>query len=646
MHPPVVKLFALAALALAPAFVFAGSIALPDALHSQSAPLSGPPRFSPPGDRSKPAIYAGPEGRTLVAGTWGYRPDPHDRGLARGWSAGWSHSRHVKVPYVPNAWPVTGRRGLRNFRGSVGWYLAHFRVSKTSRYAIRFESVHHRARVWIDGRPVASHVGAYLPFEARVRLTAGRRHTLVVRADWRSPLAMKRQGWHRGWFNFGGINREVTIRPLGNAEVLTPNIQTRLRGDGAAVVDLRVVVRNNGAARTITPTGSLRAAGRTTPFGLRGVRVAAGGTRTLHHRFVVQHPLLWSPDKPWLYDMHIAAGAGSSGWQAAVGLRQLGWDRGRLEVNGRPIVLYGASLHEDVKRRGDAITAADADRIVRRLGRIGANATRALHPLNPALLERLDQAGILVWQQVGPFDSPGNWMARTRALRRSATERVRASVAQTQTHPSILTWAVANEVAANGQEGGQAGWVAATSRELKRTDPGRPVAIDIWGTHLPDRPGALYRNIDLMGATSYIGWYEFPFESRGSKQDRIRGRVAQLRRLFPGKPLFITEFGAEANTLNPSRRWGGFRYQADLISLHLRTYETLRQLDGMLIWNLQDFALTPDFAGGSIVGRVRGLRVVPGINQKGLFDYDGRAKPSAGAAFRSSAAVRAANEAR
>ena len=60
-------------------------------------------------------------------------------------------------------------------------------------------------------------------------------------------------------------------------------------------------------------------------------------------------------------------------------------------------------------------------------------------------------------------------------------------------------------------------------------------AIDIWGTHIPNHPGALYRNIDLIGATSYIGWYEFPFESHDGKQNLIRGRVARLRRVFPAR---------------------------------------------------------------------------------------------------------------
>src|SRR5437016_5630007 len=110
---------------------------------SYAAPESANP------SAQKPYGFSGPTGRVLLDGTWGYRADPGDQGVARGWQRGNFSSRHVHIPYVANAWPVTGTRGLRNFEGSVGWFVKHFRVAKAGRYAIRFESVHHRARVWI-----------------------------------------------------------------------------------------------------------------------------------------------------------------------------------------------------------------------------------------------------------------------------------------------------------------------------------------------------------------------------------------------------------------------------------------------------------------------------------------------------------------
>jgi hypothetical protein len=455
---------------------------------------------------------------------------------------------------------------------------------------------------------------------------------------------MKRSGWHRGWFNFGGVNREVTIRPIGRFEVTRPTVVTRLRDDGAAVVAISARVVNHGAQRTLRLYGRFRRNGAEQPFVFRTVRVGAGRSKLVRRRVIVQHPALWSPSQPNLYELRLAAGA-DGGYQTVVGLRELSWKGGRLAINNKPIVLYGASIHEDVKKKGDGLTPADDDAIVARLKRIGANATRALHPLSPALLERLDVAGILLWQQVGPFDSPGNWVAKTPAKRLVATRRVMAAVDDAQTHPSVLTWAVANEVADNGHDGGQPEWIDQMARSLKKRDPSRPIAIDIWGTHIPNQPGFMYRNIDLIGATSYIGWYEDPFASHDDKQNLIRGRVARLRRVFPDKSLFITEFGAEANSLNRKAAHGGFNYQSDLISLHLHTYESLPQVDGMLIWNLSDFALTPSFAGGSITQRVKGIKLLAGINQKGLFDYSGRAKPSAKEALSASAAVRAANAA-
>ena len=610
---------------------------------SETPESPGPPPPLPANRAEWPRIFAGADGRVLLGGTWAYRGDHRNVGERRGFGRGDIGGKHVRVPYVPNAWPVTGGGGARNFRGSIGWYEKHFRVPKTGAYALRFESVHHRATVWLNGRRIGTHTGAYLPFEFRVKLRGQVKNTLVVRADWRDPLEMKRQGWHRGWFNFGGINREVTIRPLGASDLGPPQIQTRIRRDGSVAVSVAVRVHNRAGTRAITVKGALVRDREAHDFAFRRATVRAGGSRVVRRRFVLEDAVLWSPGRPALYGLRVAVDR-ESGRQALVGLREIRMRDGQLTLNGRRLLLYGASIHEDVKRKGDAIGPEDADRIVARLKQIGANSTRALHPLHPVLLERLDRAGILVWQQVGPFDSPGNWMAVTPGMRRAARDRVMHSVSETQHHPSILTWGVVNEIAENGHEAGQAAWVDQVARELHVADPGRPVSVDIWGTHVPRRPGRLYRHIDLIGVTSYIGWYEFPYDSRAKKVARMRGRVARLRRLFPDKPLFITEFGAEANQRNPSGRWGGFSYQAKLIALHLRTYQAMPdKVSGMLIWNLSDFALTPTFAGGSITGKVKGIRLLKGINQKGLFDYSGRAKPSARAAHEASASVRAAS---
>jgi hypothetical protein len=339
-------------------------------------------------------------------------------------------------------------------------------------------------------------------------------------------------------------------------------------------------------------------------------------------------PRLWSPEHPHLQALHLAAPG--AGWTARVGLRELRWDGGRLRVNGRALTLHGASLQEDAAGRGSALRAADLDAIVARLRAIGANATRAQHPLSPALLERLDAAGILLWQEIGPMDGPGNWTSTTLALRRRALRRDVVTVEQERLHPSVLTWNLANEAAHQGHAGGQARYVSDAARMLHALDPGRPVALDIWGRGLPaNTRGLLYRDIDVFGVTMYEGWYERPGEPPADVAANLRRRLKTAHAVFVGHVLVLTEFGAEANRLNPVDAPGGEGYQARLIGDQLRVLRADRRLDGWLVWALQDFTLTPTFGGGSVRRALPGLRLVPGVNHKGLFAYDGRRKPSA-----------------
>jgi hypothetical protein len=574
-----------------------------------------------------PAGAAGPSGRTVLSGPWTVRVGGGDRARTRGWVAGAFRGLTVAAPYVPNALPVTGPGVLLGYRGSVGWFRTAFSVPADGDYALRFESVHHRADVWLDGDRLGTHTGAYLPFEERFFATAGR-HMLVVRADWRGPARMKRAGWHRTWFNFGGLNREVTLRPLGDSEITAPTVRTVLAADGSARVDLSVHVHNLGPTRDV-PVHGVLAHGADAPVAVDfpATRIPAGHTRVVKARIVVGRPALWSPADPQLYDLSVQV-PGESSWTGRSGLRELTWRGGRLFLNGARLVLRGASLQEDARGRGDALTAADMDELVADLKAIGANATRAQHPLSPALLERLDAAGILVWQGIGPVDAPGSWTSKTRAQQARARKRVRASVRQLQYHPSIVAWNLANEVAGNGHPGGQAAYVDDMARELHRRDPGRLVALDVWGVHPPDRLGRMYRHVDAIGVTNYAGWYEATHSPRTAVAHLVRRRARSFERVFRGRVLVISEFGAEASGVNPRLVPGGYGFQTRLLATHIRAYAGDARLSGMLIWCLRDFAVAPTFAGGSIRKLVPGIHIVRGLNQKGLFTYGNRPKPA------------------
>lgn len=594
----------------------------------------GPPPSNggdqPPALAVEPVTFRGPEGRVSISTGWGYRGDARNEGLRRRWHRRMPKTTSVSLPHSPNAWPVTGAAGARNFQGSIGWYRKAIRIADPGRYAIRFESAHHRATVFLDGRRVAEHAGAYLPFEVRPALAAGK-HVIAVRVDWRHTITLKRTGWHRAWFNYGGLNREVTLQRMGDSEISSPSVRTKLgehAGEPLALIDVSARVRNLGPARDVTVTGLLERGGRRVEFAFPAVRLRKGERRAVSARVQVLSPELWSPGDPRLWQFRVGV-PGEPGWQARIGLREIENRDGAVFLNGAPVFLRGASIHEEEAGRGDALTPAGMDAIVARLRVIGANATRAQHPLHPALLERLDAAGILVWQQVGPFDSPGAWTSRTRALRASAHRRVLTTLEAEQTHPSIFAWNLGNEVAWNGRSGGQAAYVDRAARALHARDPGRLVALDVWGRRVPREPGLMYRNVDAVGATNYIGWYEAPYATAAEIERILASRIAGMRTALPGRILVATEFGAEGNRRNPAESHGGYAYQSSLLASHLRAYRSMPDLSGMLVWNLSDFPLFPTYSGGSILARVPRIKLTPGLNQKGLFDYRGNAKPAA-----------------
>lgn len=577
-----------------------------------------------------PWVAEGPVGRSALRTGWTMAVDPLDQGQRLGWSTGRFGGQAVTVPSVANAQPVTGQAGIRSYAGSVAWYRRTLTLPHDGVYALRFESVNFRATVWLDGRRLGGHVGTYLPFELRFNGRGGP-HTLVVRVDWRSPQGQTRLGFHRTWFNFGGINREVTIRPVGPSDVVAPTIHTVLAraadGSTGALVKLTAEVHNYGPARTVNVSGKLERGDQSFDLNFPSVSLPTGGSAVVTAKLGINSPALWSPDKPALYDLNLKVGDESE-YRAKVGLREVTWSGTQMYLNGRPLKLHGASLQEDIRGHGDALTPSDQLGLVNELKAVGANATRSQHPLDLGLLEKCDAAGIILWQGVGPVDSPGSWNSSTPGLERLAEKRVRITVRQAQAHPSIIAWNLANELANNGHTGGQIPYAEHMATWLHANDPGRLVALDLWGQHPPQVPGPIYDHIDAIGETNYLGWYERPTATTSQLQSLIANRLNALHRVFPRKVLIVSEFGGEANYLNQKGLPGGYDFQARLLRTHITTYAQLSYLSGMLVWDLRDFAVAPSFAGGSIRHAVASIQLVRGLNQKGLISYEGSPKPA------------------
>jgi hypothetical protein len=157
---------------------------------------------------------------------------------------------------------------------------------------------------------------------------------------------------------------------------------------------------------------------------------------------------------------------------------------------------------------------------------------------------------------------------------------------------------------------------------------------------LPNRPGT-FAGLDAIGVTDYVGWYEGLDLDAAGQAAMTRARLAKLRGLFPSKPIVVTELGAAGSERTADPAFGSVRFQAGLLGRRLRELVGAPGLSGEIVWNLRDYALRPDFRGGSVLELRPGLKLTPGLNEKGLYDFTGAAKPALAAVREAFADARA-----
>jgi len=604
-----------------------GSATLALAQGGSEPPPTGVPEPERP---TRKVLYRdGHTGRHLLGGTWHFRLDPAEQGEQAGFHTnraidGWTPTT------VPNAWNATDESDASH-RGTVGWYRKDFVLPSRDAaldWKLRFEAINHRATVWLNGQLIATHEGPYIPFEAEVPARARRGpNLLVVRVDNRRDRSDVPRGYDRangrpggGWWNYGGILREVYLRRFEGVDVEAVRVRSEVSGrrQRHGLLRLRVTLDNPGArdARVRLRT---RVADHERIS--RPIRVAADGSRRVSYSVEVPKPRLWYPGSPELHPVRIDALSGQrvvAGYRLKAGFRELRVsDDGILLVNGRRARLFGVNLHEDHPRRGSAITARDRRRDMRAVGRLGASLIRSHYPLHPRYLELADRMGVTVWDQV-PAWQQGHRGFKQPGVLDAALAYLRAMVARDQNHPSVIAWSIGNEFSQR-LTSDQEDYIRRAADLLDRIDPTRLRALDIFG--YPQNPPAdVYHELDALGVNSYFGWYPGP-NGQTADVDRLGPFLDQTRAYYPELALFVTEFGAEANRDGPVEEKGTYAFQTRQLRRHLDVYRRKRYLNGAAAWVLRDFRARPDWDGGNPEPQSP-------WNQKGLLDALWNEKPA------------------
>ncbi len=571
----------------------------------------------------------GQSGRYLLGGTWLYRADTADVGMAQGWwrdvasADGWSP---VTIPNAYNA----GDFSQASMNGYVGWYRRDFTlpahafasyVAKADRrWIIRFESVNYRATVWLNGREIGSHAGAYLPFEFDLKGVRPGVNRLIVRVDNRRTAADLPPGPGGQWWNYGGILREVYLRAVQRADLQQVRIRTlHPCSRCAATIQEQVLVRNlTGAQQTVSVRGSYGRAGLN--FG--SATIAPHATWTANASVKIAHPSLWAPGHPKLYPATVtlsdSRGRRLAGYFTLSGIRTITVTKsGRLELNGRLLNLRGFNLHEQTMATGAAMTPAQTAQLVSWVQELGATVIRAHYPVGPEMEEMADRDGILIWSEVPVYQVQAqhlgdpSWLARAHTM-------LQDNILDNENHPSILLWSIGNELP-SPPTGAEARYITGATALAHKLDPTRPVGMAVSNWPGLGCQGA-WNPLDVIGDNEYFGWFD---AGGGGSDDRdgLSPFLDTVRACYPNKAIMITEFGFDGSRDGPIEERGTYAFQADSVAFHLNVFATKPWLSGAIYFALQNYVAFPQYSGGD-------PRADPPFNQKGLLDFAGNPKPA------------------
>jgi len=491
-------------------------------------------------------------------GQWEFEFDDNNAGLSQNWASGErKFSRRILVPFCFES----KRSGIgdTSFHPWV-WYRRAFQVPegwKGKRVLLNFGAVDYRAMVWLNGQYVGGHEGGHVPFRFDVTpLVKAGANVLTVRAE--DPPADRsiprgKQYWEpksRGIFytRTTGIWQTVWLEAAG--ESYLERVRTTPSNDGS--------VRFEAMIAGPQPELELHAAIRLADEGVASATVRVTGNRAAAIAGVPD-PRLWSAASPNLYDVTFELRRGGTVLdrvRSYFGFREVGTDRGRVLINGRPVFL---KMVLDQGYWPDSILTPPSDEAIqydiRMTKEMGFNGARKHQKLeDPRFLYWADKMGLYVSSEMANayvFDE--DYAARF-------TREWMEAVDRDYNHPSIVIWAPINESwgVPNLREPRQQNHLKSLYTLTKTLDGSRPVIDNEGWEHLD--------TTDLFAVHDYARTGDLLYERwKSLKESRIPAWPSGRDMLvsgysYNGTPALLSEFGGIAYILPgrkvPSDAWG------------------------------------------------------------------------------------------
>lgn len=349
----------------------------------------------------------------------------------------------------------------------VASYVKYFTIPenmKNKRVCISFQGVESGFALWLNGHYVGYSEDTFDPsdFELTDYIVEGENKLAVRVWKWTSSSWCEDQDFYR----FSGIFRDVFLYavPCAHVEDLsvvptlndtfdegTLSVSIKADGDGIASVKLYELgdlsVEKYDRAKLLLEEFDIE---------LRNKEICEGSCN-------VKNPLLWSAEKPNLYEVKIIVkdthGNEIEFISQLAGFRRFEMVDGLMKLNGKRIVFKGVNRHEFSSITGRVPNRNEVIKDIVTMKKNNINAIRTSHyPDDSMLYELCDIYGIYMIAE-NNLESHGTWEAYNKGYvdldfvvpkdkpqwREMMLDRANSCYQRDKNHPAILIWSCGNE---------------------------------------------------------------------------------------------------------------------------------------------------------------------------------------------------------
>lgn len=349
----------------------------------------------------------------------------------------------------------------------VASYVKYFTIPenmKNKRVCISFQGVESGFALWLNGHYVGYSEDTFDPsdFELTDYIIEGENKLAVRVWKWTSSSWCEDQDFYR----FSGIFRDVFLYavPCAHVEDLsvvstlndtfdegTLSVSIKADGDGIASVKLYELgdlsVEKYDRAKLLLEEFDIE---------LRDKEICEGSCN-------VKNPLLWSAEKPNLYEVKIIVkdthGNETEFISQLAGFRRFEMVDGLMKLNGKRIVFKGVNRHEFSSITGRVPNRDEVIKDIVTMKKNNINAIRTSHyPDDSMIYELCDIYGIYMIAE-NNLESHGTWEAYNKGYvdldfvvpkdkpqwREMMLDRANSCYQRDKNHPAILIWSCGNE---------------------------------------------------------------------------------------------------------------------------------------------------------------------------------------------------------